>query len=51
MFRIFDPVVREVDRLVTEQVNKVKLLRLGAGGFYGANVKARTFPKRIFHLL
>ena len=30
VFRLFDPIVREVDRLITEQVNDVKIERLQA---------------------
>lgn len=39
LFRIFDPIIREIDKLVAEQVTKVKILRLQAGRLSNAEVK------------
>jgi len=40
MFRIFDPIIREIDRLVAEQVTKVRMERLELGNSNRAAVKA-----------
>jgi hypothetical protein len=39
MFRIFDPIIREIDKLVSEQVVKVKMERLQLGNPSRASVK------------
>jgi len=39
MFRIFDPIIREIDKLVAEQVTKVKMERLEQGNSASASVK------------
>jgi hypothetical protein len=39
MFRIFDPIIREIDRLVAEQVTKVRMERLELGNSNRAAVK------------
>ncbi|KEZ46799.1 hypothetical protein SAPIO_CDS0097 [Scedosporium apiospermum] len=40
LFRIFDPIIREIDKLVTEQVTSVRMERLQLGNTAGASVKA-----------
>jgi hypothetical protein len=44
MFKIFDPVMREIDRLVTEQVNSVKIKRLQAVPPNTTGVKVSISP-------
>lgn len=39
LFRIFDPIIREIDKLVTEQVTSVRMERLQLGNTAGASVK------------
>ncbi|KAH6662561.1 hypothetical protein B0J14DRAFT_707549 [Halenospora varia] len=40
MFRIFDPIIREIDKLVSEQVTKVRMERLQLGNSSRAAIKA-----------
>lgn len=42
MFRIFDPIIREIDKLVFEQVVKVKMERLQLGNLSRASVKVSS---------
>lgn len=39
MFRIFDPIIREIDKLVSEQVTKVRMERLQLGNTTRASIK------------
>jgi hypothetical protein len=39
MFRIFDPIIREIEKLVAEQVTKVRMERLQLGNSTKAAVK------------
>lgn len=39
MFRIFDPIIREIDKLVSDQVTRVRLERLQLGDTTKASVK------------
>ena len=46
MFRIFNPIIREIDRLVAEQVNHVKIERLQAVPPNTNGVKVSISPLR-----
>ncbi len=39
MFRIFDPIIREIDKLVLEQVRDVQIKRLESNNSSGVTVR------------
>ena len=50
MFRIFDPIIREIDKLVAEQVTKVRMERLQLGNSSKAAIKVslhRAIPEGV----
>jgi hypothetical protein len=46
MFRIFDPIIREIDRLVAEQISNIKIERLQAVPSNTNGVKVSISPLR-----